>query len=777
MTERTKSHEELAQENDSLRAQLEEVTEVLTAIRTGGIDALLVETQDGEKIFTLQGADRPYRTFVETMNEGAATLTMDGTIVYCNRGFADLVGRQLEETFGRKLLDFVTSLDRPKFEALLVDGHDLGVRGEFTLEQPDGTSIPVRLSARHLREDCGNYWCIVVTDLRGQKLQEALRMSEAQVAAELADSKLLQSTSAELIHEDDVDAVFTKILEAAMGLMRSDMASMQMLDESEEQLQIVASRGFDPDFTQTLKLNDHETKSSCSAAMRTGRRVIVPDVETCEFIVGTPALEDHRKTGIRAVQSTPLLSSSGKLLGMLSTHWRAPHHPTERNLGLLDILARQAADLLERRRGEEAMQKWSTNLEKEVSRRTEELLESRERLRALASELSLAEHRERKRMATELHDYLAQLLVLAIMNLSQFKQKHESESVNTDLLNKAQELVSESLNYTRTLVAELTPPILHDFGLPAALKWLAKQMERYQLSVTVELSGQDDLKLPEEQALLLFQSIRELLINASKHSGAGEATVSLARGDDELQVEVRDRGKGFDIHAQATGDCNLVRFGLFSIRERMLALGGSFELESEPDKGTRALLILPLLKEHAAGVKVKAATSNLSESMNSHQPPPKNVQAIASVITTQTSSWQRPIRVLLVDDHAMVRQGLRSVLDSYFDIEVVGEASNGEEALAGIMTHQPTLVVMDINMPIMNGIEATAIIRNRYPKINVIGLSVQAGEEMQQAMLKAGANALLTKEAAVEQLYKTIRAVQCTERDVERTEKYIGTAK
>jgi DNA-binding NarL/FixJ family response regulator len=117
------------------------------------------------------------------------------------------------------------------------------------------------------------------------------------------------------------------------------------------------------------------------------------------------------------------------------------------------------------------------------------------------------------------------------------------------------------------------------------------------------------------------------------------------------------------------------------------------------------------------------------------------------------------------------------MLDSYTDIEVVGEASNGEEALAGIMTHQPTIVVMDINMSIMNGIEATTVIRNRYPKITVIGLSVQAGEEMQRAMQKAGAYALLTKEAAVDQLYQTIQAVQHMERDVERPEEHVETGK
>jgi DNA-binding NarL/FixJ family response regulator len=115
------------------------------------------------------------------------------------------------------------------------------------------------------------------------------------------------------------------------------------------------------------------------------------------------------------------------------------------------------------------------------------------------------------------------------------------------------------------------------------------------------------------------------------------------------------------------------------------------------------------------------------------------------------------IRVLLVDDHAMVRQGLRSVLDAYDDVEVVGEASNGEEAVEIAGRLRPSLVVMDINMPKLNGVEATAIIRTRYPETIVIGLSVQAGEEAQRAILKAGAAVLLTKEAAVEELYRTIR--------------------
>jgi len=113
----------------------------------------------------------------------------------------------------------------------------------------------------------------------------------------------------------------------------------------------------------------------------------------------------------------------------------------------------------------------------------------------------------------------------------------------------------------------------------------------------------------------------------------------------------------------------------------------------------------------------------------------------------------------LVDDHAMVREGLRSVLESYDDVEVVGEAANGEEAVAMVQRLRPTMVVMDINMPKMNGIEATAHISRTYPEIQVIGLSVNASGNNVQAMSKAGAVLLLTKEAAVNELYRRMREV------------------
>jgi PAS domain S-box-containing protein len=185
-----------------------------------------------------------------------------------------------------------------------------------------------------------------------ERLNAELRESEERLARELTATQQLQSASALLIEGGDTHALYQKIVDAAVAIMHSDCASMQILDEGEDALRMLAWTGFDPEFAKIFALNGPDTKTSRSAA-----RVIVPDVETCDFIVGTPALADHHKTGIRAVQSTPLFSRGGRLLGVLSTHWRTPHAPAESDLRQFDILARQAADLMERKQAEDTLRR------------------------------------------------------------------------------------------------------------------------------------------------------------------------------------------------------------------------------------------------------------------------------------------------------------------------------------------------------------------------------------------------------------------------------------
>lgn len=204
----------------------------------------------------------------------------------------------------------------------------------------------------------------------GSAHREANRNKEKQLEAELADARLLHKLSTELIQEDGTTGLYKKIVEAAVAIMGSQYASMQMLypeQGSIGKLRLLASSNFSAEAEKFWEWVYSHTGSSCGVALNTRRRAIIPNFATCELMHDKPTLPIFLEAGIYAAQSTPLYSRSGKLLGMISTHWSSPHTPSERDLYLLDILARQAADLIERTQTSEALR------------------ESEERLRALTS--------------------------------------------------------------------------------------------------------------------------------------------------------------------------------------------------------------------------------------------------------------------------------------------------------------------------------------------------------------------------------------------------------
>ena len=420
--------------------------------------------------------------------------------------------------------------------------------------------------------------------------------------------------------------------------------------------------------------------------------------------------------------------------------------PEQRRVGIV------FNDITRRRENDEALRRLNNELESRVEIRTKELTESHQRLRALATELNLAEQRERQRLATELHDYLSQLLALNRMKLSQAKKEPMGSSLQKHF-DEMCGIADKALSYTRTLVSQLSPPVLHEFGLAMALQWLAEQMHQRELLVTLELKRELPW-LPEDQALLLFQSVRELLINCAKHAQASKALIEVDQIADSIQITVSDRGCGFNPPAgvSAQGDTKIsTGFGLYSIRERMFSLGGHFDLESEPGKGTVARLILPIANRtvvpEAVGIEERHVTTMVAKEGNADAP---------NNSSTEVNSSR--IRIVVTDDHAMVRQGLCSVLAQYSEIHVVGEAANGEEALALADQLLPDVMLMDVTMPKMNGVEATSRLKQKHPGIVVIGLSIHTAGQVEAEMREAGAAAFINKEAAVDELYHTIQA-------------------
>jgi GAF domain-containing protein len=196
--------------------------------------------------------------------------------------------------------------------------------------------------------------------IQRHRMNQRLRDSEAELAGELASTRTLQALSIEMAHEVDVEALYEKLLDAAQTIMHSDFASMQQYYPhlgARGELKLLGYRGFSPAAAKFWTWVRADSACTCGVAIVRRQRVIATDVEQTQFMAGTPDLASCLETGIRALQSTPLLSRRGELVGMISTHWKKPHEPSERDLRLLDILARLAADLIERKTEDEELRR------------------------------------------------------------------------------------------------------------------------------------------------------------------------------------------------------------------------------------------------------------------------------------------------------------------------------------------------------------------------------------------------------------------------------------
>jgi CheY-like chemotaxis protein len=197
-----------------------------------------------------------------------------------------------------------------------------------------------------------------------------------------------------------------------------------------------------------------------------------------------------------------------------------------------------------------------------------------------------------------------------------------------------------------------------------------------------------------------------------------------------------DQGSGFDPDL-LNGDGETM--GLRTLWERVRLLGGTLVVDTHPGDGCRVRLNLPLEPIEESGEKKQELPRPLRE--------PAAAAAPAS----------ERVRVLIADDHRVVREGLQSLLSREDWLEVVGQAADGRQAVLMTRELDPDVVVMDISMPELNGIEATRIITGENPRVRIIALSMHQQEEMASAMLAAGAKCYLTKGGPAEDLVQAVR--------------------
>lgn len=288
-------------------------------------------------------------------------------------------------------------------------------------------------------------------------------------------------------------------------------------------------------------------------------------------------------------------------------------------------------------------------------------------------------------------------------------------------------------------MAELSPsPTFNEEDFEEVVAWIAKKMKRYQLDVAIE-NDEQPKPLTKDTQRTLYHCIRELLFNIVKYADVNEARLILIREDDKVKIVVEDQGVGFDLNGNKPVPTKEGGFGLFNIRERMNYLGGSLVINSKPGKGTKAILAVPI-EETSVG-----------------QPSLDNKMELLPSKRSSDQSELQKIKVLLVDDHEMVRRGLRRMIEAQDDLKIVAEASNGKQAIELTYETIPDVIVMDVNMPVMDGIDATRKITSTLPFVRVVGLSLYNHAEVEHNMMEVGASAYLTKDEAFETLCETIR--------------------
>jgi signal transduction histidine kinase len=407
-------------------------------------------------------------------------------------------------------------------------------------------------------------------------------------ADEKADALRLRKVSTELIQAGDTGALYTEILDAAIAIMRSKMGSLQMLYPERGELRLLAYKGFHPSSAKFWEWVRPASASTCGMALQTRGRIIVPDVENCAFMAGAEDLHFYRKSEIRAVQSTPLISRSGVLLGMISTHWRQPHDPSERDLRLLDILARQAADFIERTQAEEALKRANDKLEERVQKRTRELQQqvsktqrAEDELRAVTARLFKIQDEERRYVARELHAGASQTLAALSMNVGRITQNVARPNTLFEVVQECNSLIANLTREIRTISYLLHPPLLEDLGLGFALRIYAQGFsERSGIRVEVE-EDQFLEHLPKDSEIAVFRVIQESLTNIHRHSGASAAKIRVSHSDAGLQVKITDNGKGISAEKQRElADSAESGVGILGMRERIRQLGGTFEITS-----------------------------------------------------------------------------------------------------------------------------------------------------------------------------------------------------
>jgi PAS domain S-box-containing protein len=505
----------------------------------------LTTNEEFEKIF---------HTLIDTANDAIFIAEAEtGFIISANKQTEKLLGIPLNKIIGMHQTQLHPSdksdMYRDIFDKYSQAGH--GISDELLVVNSSGEKIPVEISVSVTEQNGKKFIQGIFRDITGRKNAEKALMDSEEKYSNLFhysnDSIFIHDLSGEII---DVNQ---KVLEQ-FEYSRIDILPLNIFE-----LQSAESADYSRDWYTKI----HEKGSLHFEATFKNKRgsSFSADVSASVFKIGS----------MRVIQSVVRDISERK-----KTEEELQHH----RIRLEEAVKARTQQLVIA----------NENLKKEIKVRKnaeKRLVDYHKQLQSLASQMSLIEEREKRRIATELHDCIGQTLALAKIKLgllNKIAPSAELKSSAKEILH----LIEQTIRETRTLTFELSPPILYELGFEPAIRWLIDQIrEKYGITTKLIDDGSDK-PFDSNIRFFLFQAIRELMINIAKHAQSDSAKITLTRLKDRLKISVIDYGIGFsDTASRKSG------FGLFNIRERINHVNGKFNLSSKPGQGTVVTLEAP----------------------------------------------------------------------------------------------------------------------------------------------------------------------------------------
>lgn len=696
-----------------LRRRLEEAEETLRAIREGEVDALVVDGPRGEVIYTMTSADYPYRLMIDEMNEGAVSVSPDSLILYCNRNFAGILGLNGSNASGIPFGDFIIPEMRERFLQDLQRAHEQSIRHEYILSPGTGRQIPVLMSFAKLQPQTNSIG-IVVTDLTAQKaLEEKLRQAknglEEQVAErtkELRDSEsrlfgILEHSAADLkamrrLNEigtlcakegDDIENCLRDVLHVAIEISGADKGNVQLLDVGSGMLRLASHSGFDEPFVEFFESVVGDD-TACSVALRSKQRVIVENIGESEIYAGKQSYKAMREADVLAVQSLPLLSSTGKVLGIISVHFEHAHRPSEQELRLMDLLARQTADYLERKRVEEER---------------EHLLVREHELRQTAEEANRLKDEFLAIMSHELRNPLNVILGYAelLLRMEEIKGSPNlhrmADAVKRNAVAQSK-LIRDLLDLSRLrsgkleLNRETVSPVA---SIENAIETVRIDADSKDIEITV--SAPDEMLFVQADPVRLEQIIWNLLNNSVKFTPrGGRIEVCMNEEDDEIVLTVSDNGQGidasflphiFEIFRQADSRTNRSQAGM----------------------GIGLAVVQQLVELHGGSVNAFSAGTGKGATFTIRLPRSVDTKRPLAPVIDLGNGTLKGLEVLVVDDSQDTAEMVQHLLE--IGGAPVCAVTSGSEALRIAREREFDVVLSDISMPEMDGFQFLSELR------------------------------------------------------------------